>query len=179
LHEQLKDIARAVGPDRQLWEDNLRRTPQERTYADVFTNDHLGVWAISWMADGHDTGYHDHDRSCGGVYVVTGAIRHEHMRLGDRPVGRAVPAGESFSFDDTFIHRMRREPGAGATITVHAYSPPLHRTGQYAESSTDGLLHRTPTPADEQLKPHGAQGTPSTVSGPEAELTSDGRAPQA
>lgn len=160
--EQLARIAEAVARRPELWEDDLRKTAAERTYADVFNNEHLGVWAVSWMADGHDTGYHDHDRSCGAVHVVKGAIRHEHLRLGERPTGRAVPAGQTFRFDDTFIHRMRREPGAGDTVTIHAYSPPLARTGQYAEHD-DGLLHRTPTSSEEQLVPHGHQGTPTDV----------------
>jgi hypothetical protein len=144
---ELEKIAVAVGEPPSLWEDDLR----------------LGVWAISWMADEHDTGYHDHTTSNGAVYVVKGTIRHEHLRLGDRPVGTAVPAGETFRFDPTFIHRMRPEPEAGPTVTVHAYSPPLTDTGQYAECD-DGLLHRHPSPADEQLKPHGRQGTPSAGS---------------
>jgi hypothetical protein len=162
--EELEKIAAVVGRAPELWEDDLRRTTAERTYVDVFTNEHVGVWAISWMADGHDTGYHDHARSNGGVYVVRGGIRHENLRLGDRPAGRAVEAGETFCFDATFIHRMRREPGAGPTVTVHAYSPPLTDTGQYAECA-DGLLHRHPSPAEEQLKPHGYQGSPTTGEG--------------
>jgi hypothetical protein len=64
---------------------------------------------------------------------------------------------------ETFIHRMRPEPGAGPTVTIHAYSPPLRETGQYAELH-DVLLHRVPSDATEQLKPHGWQGTPSTSS---------------
>ena len=159
--DDLEKIARAVGEAPSLWEDELRTTTAERTYVDVFTNEHLGVWAISWMADEHDTGYHDHAQSSGAVYVVRGTIGHEHLRLGHRPVGTAVPAGETFRFDPTFIHRMHPEPGVDATCTVHAYSPPLTDTGQYAECE-DGLLHRHPSPADEQLKPHGRQGTPTT-----------------
>jgi hypothetical protein len=159
--EELAKIAALVGQAPELWEDDLRKTTVERTYVDVFTNEHLGVWAISWMADGHDTGFHDHAQSGGAVYVVRGAIRHEHLRIGDRPVGKAVPEGETFRFDSTFIHRMRREPDAGPTVTVHAYSPPLTDTGQYEECA-DGLLHRHPSPAEEQLKPHGNQGTPTT-----------------
>lgn len=159
--EELADIAKAVADQPALWEEGLRQTTAERTYSEVFTNEHLGVWAISWMADGHDTGFHDHDRSCGAVHVVSGCIRHEHLRLGARPTGTAMDAGGTFCFDDTFIHRMRREPGAGPTITIHAYSPPLLQTGQYGERP-DGLLHRTPTDAEEQLKPHGHQGTPTS-----------------
>jgi hypothetical protein len=112
------------------------------------------------MTDEHDTGYHDHDRSRGAVYVAEGAIRHEHLRLGFRPVGTAIPSGETFVFDETYIHRMRCEPGSGPTVTVHAYSPPLERTGQYA-AQDDELLHRIPTDSSEQLKPHGWQGSPS------------------
>ncbi|WP_158853238.1 cysteine dioxygenase [Saccharothrix deserti] len=152
---ELARIAEAVAKRPELWEDTLRETTSERTYVDVFTNDHLGIWAIAWMDDEHDTGYHDHDRSSGAVYVAKGSIRHEQLRLGRRPTGTAVPEGNGFSFDNTFIHRMRREPDAGPTVTIHAYSPPLTRTGQYAEHE-DGLLHRIPTDAEEQLVPHGA-----------------------
>ncbi|UJW28490.1 hypothetical protein L3Q67_24775 [Saccharothrix sp. AJ9571] len=158
--DELREIAAKVAEQSSLWRDGLVQTSRERTYVDVFTNDYLGVWAISWVEHAHDTGFHDHDVSGGAVHVVEGAIRHEHLRLGDRPVGKAVHAGEGFCFDNTFIHRMRPEPGAGATVTIHAYSPPLIETGQYGEGH-DGLLHRIPSPAEEQLKPHGDQGTPS------------------
>ncbi|GGP54947.1 cysteine dioxygenase [Saccharothrix coeruleofusca] len=158
--QELAAIAKAVAEQPSLWEECLEYSREERTYTDVFTNEHIGVWAISWMEDDHDTGYHDHDRSCGAVHVARGAIRHEQLRLGEKPTGQAVPEGESFQFDNTYIHRMRREPGAGPTVTIHAYSPPLSHTGQYGQQH-DGLLHRTPTPSEEQLIPHGGQGTPS------------------
>ncbi|MBY8849440.1 hypothetical protein [Saccharothrix longispora] len=158
--DELARIAEAVAKCPELWEDDLERTTEQRTYTDVFANEHLGVWAISWMADGHDTGYHDHDHSNGAVHVARGVIRHEQLRLGEDPTGAAVHAGDGFRFDNTFIHRMRREPGAGPTVTVHAYSPPLSHTGQYAEHE-DGLLHRTPTSSQEQLVPHGGQGVAS------------------
>ncbi|CAL9370164.1 hypothetical protein SUDANB1_00848 [Streptomyces sp. enrichment culture] len=76
----------------------------------------------------------------------------EHLRLGHRPVGERVPVGEGFCFDETFIHRMRREPGAGQTVTIHAYWPPLERAGQYGEQE-NGLLHRVPTSSQEPLSP--------------------------
>ncbi|MGW0523011.1 hypothetical protein [Crossiella sp. NPDC003009] len=158
---QLQKLARLVAEHPELWEGELRQTTEERTYVEVFTNEHLGIWAISWMDEVHDTGYHDHHTSAGGVHVARGTIRHEHLRLGHRPVGQAVPAGEGYCFDETVIHRMRPEPGAGPTVTIHAYSPPLTRTGQYGEGS-DELLHRVPAPAEEQLRPKGKQGTPST-----------------
>ncbi|WP_409332148.1 cysteine dioxygenase [Trujillonella humicola] len=158
--DRLASIARAVAERPVLWRARLDRQRTQRTYHEVYTDEHLGVWAISWMRPDHDTGFHDHDRACGAVHVAEGAIRHEHLRLGARPEGRAVPAGEGFAFDETAIHRMRWEPGCGPTVTIHAYSPPLVQTGQYGEHQ-DALLHRVPTPATDQLEPHGGQGTPS------------------
>jgi hypothetical protein len=157
--KELQNIARTVAQRPALWRDQLDRDRAERTYTEVHTSEHLGVWAISWMSDDHDTGYHDHDRSNGAVHVAEGTIRHEHLRLGGKPVGEAVPAGQGFRFDETAIHRMRPEPGAGPTVTIHAYSPPLTSTGQYGEAH-DGLLHRTSTGSEQQLIPHGRQRPP-------------------
>lgn len=154
--DELQRIARVVGEHPELWHDQLDRDRTDRTYLDVFTNDHLGVWAISWMSDAHDTGFHDHARSRGAVQVVEGAIRHERLRLGRPPVSESVPAGQGFRFDETCIHRMRPATGAGPTVTIHAYSPPLTETGQYGEQD-DGLLHRTQTSSEQQLVPHGHQ----------------------
>ncbi|MEV7745225.1 hypothetical protein [Streptomyces griseorubiginosus] len=92
--------------------------------------------------------------------MAHGAIRHEHLRLGHRPVGDRVPACEGFCFDETFVHRMRREPDGGRTVTIHACSPPLVRTGQYGEQD-DQLPHRVPMSSEEHLSPKGRQGTPA------------------
>ncbi|MFF7277916.1 hypothetical protein [Streptomyces griseorubiginosus] len=161
---ELRKVARAVAEDESLWSDLLQHSTDDRGYAEIFLDEHLGVWVLEWLADDHDTGYHDHDHSGGAVHVAHGAIRHEHLRLGHRPVGDRVPAGEG-CFDETFIHRMRREPGGGRTVTIHAYSPPLVRTGQYGEQD-DQLLHRVPTGSEEHLSPKGRQGTPSTAHPP-------------
>jgi len=159
--DELAEIARAVAERTLLWEDDLDHDRRRRTYVDVYTDEHVGVWAICWNADDHDTGYHDHGSSSGAVHVARGVIRHEHLRLGARPVGGPVPAGEGFRFDETAIHRMRREPGEQLTVTIHAYSPPLVETGQYRQDDHDELLHRVPTPSEEQLRPQGFQGDPT------------------
>jgi hypothetical protein len=41
--EELADIAKAVANQPALWEDGLRQTTAERTYSEVFTNEHLGT----------------------------------------------------------------------------------------------------------------------------------------
>ncbi|GGX84991.1 cysteine dioxygenase [Streptomyces minutiscleroticus] len=158
---ELLEVARRVGRAEDVWRERLERCADDRTYVSLFLDEHVGVWAISWSEDTHDTGYHDHDRSCGAVYVADGVIRHEKLRLGHRPVGEPVAAGDGFCFDNSVIHRMRKEPGAPPTVTVHAYSPPLTFTGQYGDPG-DGLLHRVPTGSEEHLSPKGGQGTDST-----------------
>jgi hypothetical protein len=52
-------------------------------------------------------------------------------------------------------------PGADDTVTIHAYSPPLARTGQYSEGNGDGQLRRLETAAADQLSPRGPQGGPT------------------
>ncbi|TDD33074.1 hypothetical protein E1287_20430 [Actinomadura sp. KC06] len=114
------------------------------------------MWAICWTAADHDTGFHDHDVSRGAVRVARGAIRHERLRLdgtGTEHSSELVEERHTFSFDETHIHCMRYEPRAGRTVTIHAYSPPLERTGQYANGD-DGLLQPGTDLLGRALTPH-------------------------
>jgi len=108
----------------------------------------MEVWLIHWE-EGHDTGFHDHDRSGGHVMVVSGAVREERLVVGGPPTGRVMRAGESFSFDPADIHRVTHVEGAPA-VTIHVYSPPLHSMGAY-EVTDEGRLRRTPLSADTSL----------------------------
>ena len=109
------------------------------------------LWAdehsVSWlnaMPERRDTGYHDHDGSAVGVYVIEGSVTNEGLPIGaPRRVHRYGP-GDSFSFPGSGIHRMDHDAGA---VTVHVYSPPLRAIGYY--EVVDGLLQRTPGPPDE------------------------------
>lgn len=99
----------------------------------------LNLW---WRA--RDTGYHDHDGSCVGVYVVEGVARNESLVIGQPRRMNEYQAGDRFAFPGTGIHRMEHEPGA---ITVHVYSPPIRSIGEY--ELQDGELRRRPVPPDE------------------------------
>ena len=90
-----------------------------------------------------DTGYHDHDGSAVGVYVIDGNVTNEGLPVAGVRRVRHYGPGESFHFPGTGIHRMDHEGGA---ITIHVYSPPLRAIGYY--EIVDGLLQRTPGPAD-------------------------------
>lgn len=103
----------------------------------------LNTW---WVP--RDTGYHDHDGSCVGVYVVTGEATNEPLTMaGSRRVAR-YGAGESFSSPGSGIHRMDHAPGA---VTVHVYSPPIRSIGHF--DVVDGVLCRVARPPDEPTAP--------------------------
>jgi hypothetical protein len=103
--------------------------------------------SVSWlnvMPERRDTGYHDHDGSAVGVYVIEGSVTNEGLPIGSpRRVHRYGP-GDSFSFPGSGIHRMDHDAGS---ITIQVYSPPLRSIGYY--EVVGGLLQRTPGPPDE------------------------------
>ena len=103
--------------------------------------------SVSWlnvMPERRDTGYHDHDGSAVGVYVIEGSVTNEGLPIGGpRRVHRYGP-GDSFSFPGSGIHRMDHDAGS---MTIHVYSPPLRAIGYY--EVIEGLLQRIPGPPDE------------------------------
>ena len=101
------------------------------------------AWLNLWWRP-RDTGYHDHDGSCVGVYVIEGAARNESLVIGRARQVRDYKPGDGFALAGTGIHRMEHDPGA---ITVHVYSPPLRSIGEY--ELQDGELRRRPVSPDE------------------------------
>ncbi len=95
----------------------------------MFSDEHVTAWLICWMED-HDTGFHDHDISCGAVAVVSGCVREERLALDGSGNDRLVRAGESFHFSASDIHRVRHA-GSDPAVTLHVYSPPLLSMGAY------------------------------------------------
>jgi hypothetical protein len=113
----------------------------------LWRNESSEAWLNLWWQP-RDTGYHDHDGSCVGVYVIDGRARNEALVIGEPRRVRDYRAGDSFAFPGSGIHRMEHEPGA---ITVHVYSPPLRAVGHY--ELQDGELRREARPADEPSGP--------------------------
>jgi hypothetical protein len=98
-----------------------------------------------------DSGYHDHDGSCVGVYVIEGVARNEGLVIGQARRVREYKPGDRFAFPGTGIHRMEHEAGA---ITIHVHSPPIRSIGEY--ELQDGELRRRPEGPDESsaASPH-------------------------
>jgi len=141
-HAELAGLATVIGGVPELWRDLVRHDPGKRYYSQLYRDDHLDIWLICWMDD-QKTGYHDHDVSSGGVYVLEGTLVEDRFHLttsGLEHSSRERRAGESFFFDAAYIHGMRHAGGPPAS-SIHCYSPPLWRMGYY-EADEQGSLSR-------------------------------------
>jgi hypothetical protein len=61
-----------------------------------------------------------------------------------------VPAGRAFAFGPDHIHRMTG--AVDGSVSIHAYSPPLWRMGQYSISPS-GVLRRHAVSYADELRP--------------------------
>ena len=124
--------------------DEYVQAGNPRLYALLWRDQHSEAWLLSW-SEPRDTGFHDHDGSCGAIYVVDGQVSEEPLVIGKPASVTGDGPGGTFSFDGGRIHRMHHDPGA---TTIHVYSPPINRIGVYEVA--DGILTRTPQSPDEE-----------------------------
>ena len=146
---ELESVVADVAARPEAWAPHLDRSSPSRMYASLHRDAHVDVWAIFWRP-GNDTGWHDHDISSGAVHVVEGTLTDCRLRLGAPDRRREYAAGDAFSFDPTRIHRLLCE--TGSAISIHAYSAPLWRLGQYSVDA-DGALHRVSVSYADELRP--------------------------
>ena len=147
--DELRALVARVAARPDLWRHHWDPRAMERTYAALHRDDDVDVWALFWRP-AHDTGWHDHDTSSGAVHVVEGMLE-EHALLIAQPERRTRHgAGGSFTFGPSHIHRVTcASPHA---VSIHAYSPPLWRLGQYTVAP-DGALHRMSMSYADELRP--------------------------
>jgi predicted metal-dependent enzyme (double-stranded beta helix superfamily) len=147
---ELRDLVASIAADPDQWRPLVRRDTVERHFEQLWRDDHVDVWVISW-ASGNDTGFHDHDVSRGAVAVVEGELVEERLVVGGAPRVRRHRAGDTFDFDASHVHRMRQDAVTPA-VSIHAYSPPLWRMGTYVVDA-DGTLRRRSISYAEELRP--------------------------
>ncbi len=143
---------RELAADPALWREYVHHDTAPaggRHFVSLYRDTDIDVWLLCWnTAD--DTGWHDHDISAGAVAVTHGAVIENRPRLGGDPQSRTVPEGRAFAFGPDHIHRM-----AGAvdgSVSIHAYSPPLWRMGQYSVSAS-GVMRRYSVSYADELRP--------------------------
>jgi hypothetical protein len=146
---ELRQLVEVLAAQPRLWHKHLAFHDERRHYVSLYRDDHVDVWLLCWTRR-NDTGWHDHDISSGAVCVVQGAINEHNPRIGGNHLRVTVATGSSFCFGPEHIHRLTGE--TDDTATIHAYSPPLWRLGQYAIDN-DGLMRRVSVSYADELRP--------------------------
>ncbi|KOT86148.1 cysteine dioxygenase [Streptomyces sp. NRRL F-5755] len=165
---ELRSLVERLADAPDLWRGDVAFSDTERHYASLHRDTYVDVWLLCWTRRS-DTGWHDHDLSSGAVRVVQGVLTESNPRIGGAHLATAVASGASICFGPDHIHRLTG--ATDDTVSLHAYSPPLWRLGQYAITE-DGLMRRLSVSYAEELRPlepggHPEPGGPrATFSGP-------------
>ncbi len=147
--DQLQVFAADLAAAPERWAHLVRHTGDVRVYEQIHDDDDVNAWVICWNED-QDTGFHDHDVSAAAISVVSGRVREDRLTLAGEPASRELGAGETFTVPPVAIHRVLHA-GVAPAVTIHAYSPPLRRTGAYRVGPT-GELERESQPFEVELR---------------------------
>lgn len=147
--EEIRAWVRELVARPDLWAHHARHDTGQRHYVSLYRDSDIDVWLLCWNTE-DDTGWHDHDTSSGAVAVTQGAVHENSPRLGGEPSTRTAVAGEDFAFGPEHIHRM--SGAVDGSVSIHAYSPPLWRMGQYSISD-DGTMRRYSVSYADELRP--------------------------
>ena len=147
--EELEVLVDSIAAHPEAWSDLVAFDAVDRVYVSLHRDAHVDVWLLCWTPE-NDTGYHDHDISSGAVTVVAGELVENNLTVASGGVETRVGAGKAFSFGPEHIHRLNG--AVRGSVSVHAYSPPLWRMGQYAVSDA-GVLRRVSVSYADELRP--------------------------
>lgn len=146
---ELLELASSIAADPALWREHVAFDDDKRHYVSLFRDAHVDVWVLCWTPQ-NDTGWHDHDISSGAVAVAEGALVEHNLAVAEPSLATEVPAGQVFCFGPDHIHRLTgRDAGS---VSIHAYSPPLVRLGQYSIDPS-GVMRRLSVSYTEELQP--------------------------
>jgi Cysteine dioxygenase type I len=146
---ELLELAESIAQDRAGWEPHVAFSDEHRHYVSLHRDAHVDIWVLCWTPV-NDTGWHDHDVSSGAVAVTRGRLVEHNLAIGTAELRTEVAAGTAYCFGPEHIHRMT---GLDAgSVSIHAYSPPLWRMGQYAVGPS-GALRRTSVSYADELRP--------------------------
>ncbi|HLY50223.1 MAG TPA: cysteine dioxygenase family protein [Solirubrobacteraceae bacterium] len=147
--DELADFALELANARERWQHLVRHTHDVRVYEQIWDDADVNAWVICWSQD-QDTGYHDHDDSAAAIAVISGQVREDRLRLDRPPISRVMGPGSTFVVPASAIHRVLHT-GRRPAVTIHAYSPPLVRSGAYRRGA-DGALLREVQPLEQELR---------------------------
>ncbi|EPD69064.1 cysteine dioxygenase [Streptomyces sp. HGB0020] len=146
---ELQELVGKLATRPDLWRAQVAFSDSKRHYASLYRDEYVDVWLLCWTRQ-NDTGWHDHDTSSGAVTVVQGRLNEGTPRIGGTHLCVTFEAGESFCFGPEHIHRLTG--ASDDAVSIHAYSPPLWRLGQY-DIAEDGLMRRISVSYADELRP--------------------------
>ena len=135
--EELERFAAELAASPERWAHLVRHQDEARVYEQICDEADVNAWVICW-SEAQDTGFHDHDESAAAIAIISGAVREERLRINGTPRVRVAGAGMTLTVPPEAIHRVLH-CGHGPAVTIHAYSPPLRRTGAYRIGEDDEL----------------------------------------
>jgi hypothetical protein len=138
--EELEQLASDIAADEEIWEPLTIVDPHRRRYRLLYEDDRIDVWVLSWMS-GQGTGFHDHDLSGVGLACARGEVVEKQMVLPTGASAVRMTPGVSRPGPPGYIHSVAHCEGTPA-VTIHAYSPPLVRVGQYRVDD-EGIMRRS------------------------------------
>jgi len=145
--DELSAFVANLAADSQSWRHLVRHEPDHRVYELLWDDEDVNAWLICWSQD-DDTGFHDHDASAAAITVIDGQVREDSLRLQGEPSTTVSGPGALITIPPNAIHRVIHA-GDVPAVTIHAYSPPLVRTGAYAVSDDGELLREAQDGAEE------------------------------
>ena len=146
---ELLSLAGSIAANAADLQQHVAFSDDKRHYVSLHRDTHVDVWLLCWTPQ-NDTGWHDHDISSGAVAVTQGTLTEHNLAIGTPSIETEIHAGSAYSFGPDHIHRLTgRDPGS---VSVHAYSPPLWRMGQYTLGASGQLRRKSVSYADE-LRP--------------------------
>jgi hypothetical protein len=146
---ELLELAGSIAAEPAGLQQHIAFSDDQRHYVSLHRDTHVDVWLLCWTPQ-NDTGWHDHDISSGAVAVMQGTLTEHNLAIGTPSIETEIHAGSAYSFGPDHIHRLTgRDPGS---VSVHAYSPPLWRMGQYTLGASGQLRRKSVSYADE-LRP--------------------------
>jgi predicted metal-dependent enzyme (double-stranded beta helix superfamily) len=146
--EALEELVRRLADRPDLWQPLVVVDSDRRRYELLYEDERVDIWVLSWMP-GQKTGFHDHDLSRVGLACVRGELDEASLAIGSEARTVRMTPGVSRSGPGGYIHAVVHRAGEPA-VSVHAYSPPLYRVGQYRRDA-DGRLRREPQSGRKEL----------------------------
>jgi hypothetical protein len=128
---ELRGLTAAVATDHHAaLRRILRFSGEQRWWARLGLTDGVELWLLSWLP-GQFTEPHDHGGAAGSFSVLLGELDERYRYPGGPIRDRRHTAGAATGFGAGHAHQVRNA-GPALAASVHAYSPPLVATREYA-----------------------------------------------